>query len=227
MTKRRPIMRTIFKALAALTVAVAVVSSSAALAQDKKAAPKEKATKAQKADKADKAAPAAPVDPNTADAKTLATVPGVGDALAAAIIKGRPYKTVDDLKNVKGIGDGPKFASLKKYFVVAAAPAAPAAPAPAAKSSAPSSTAAAKTAAKETKGSTAPATKLAPGQKININTASAADLDKLPDIGPVKAKAIVDYRTAHGNFATPEDIMKVSGIKEGVFAKIKDSIVVK
>ena len=69
--------------------------------------------------------------------------------------------------------------------------------------------------------------KLAPGTKININTASAEELDKLPEIGPVKAKAIVDYRTTNGKFATPEDIMKVSGIKEGTFAKIKDFIVVK
>jgi comEA protein len=69
--------------------------------------------------------------------------------------------------------------------------------------------------------------KLAPGTKININTASAEELDKLPEIGPTKAKAIVDYRTANGKFASPEDIMKVSGIKEGTYAKIKDFIVVR
>ena len=75
--------------------------------------------------------------------------------------------------------------------------------------------------------STSSSEKLAPGTKINIDTASAEELDKLPEIGPVKAKAIVDYRVANGKFATPEDIMKVSGIKEGTFAKIKDFIVVK
>jgi len=75
--------------------------------------------------------------------------------------------------------------------------------------------------------SAASSEKLAPGTKININTASAEELDKLPEIGPVKAKAIVDYRVANGKFAAPEDIMKVSGIKEGTFAKIKDFIVVK
>jgi competence protein ComEA len=73
----------------------------------------------------------------------------------------------------------------------------------------------------------AAASKLAPGTKININTASAEELDKLPEIGPTKAKAIVDYRTANGKFAAPEDIMKVSGIKEGTYAKIKDYIVVR
>ncbi len=69
--------------------------------------------------------------------------------------------------------------------------------------------------------------KLAPGTKININTASAEELDKLPEIGPVKAQAIVDYRKANGKFASPEDVMKVSGIKEGTYAKIKDYIVVR
>jgi comEA protein len=69
--------------------------------------------------------------------------------------------------------------------------------------------------------------KLAPGTKININTATKEELDALPEIGPVKAQAIVDYRNAHGKFAAPEDVMKVSGIKEGTYAKIKDYIVVK
>lgn len=69
--------------------------------------------------------------------------------------------------------------------------------------------------------------KLAPGTKININTASAEELDKLPEIGPVKAQAIVDYRKANGPFKSPEDIEKVKGIKAGTFAKIKDFIVVK
>lgn len=65
--------------------------------------------------------------------------------------------------------------------------------------------------------------KLAPGQKININTATKDELDELFGIGPVRAQAIIDARP----FAKPEDIMKVKGIKEGEYAKIKDHIVVK
>jgi competence protein ComEA len=80
---------------------------------------------------------------------------------------------------------------------------------------------------KKSSSSSSSSSKLAPGTKININTASAEELDKLPEIGPVKAKAIVDYRDANGKFETIEDIMKVSGIKEGTFAKIKDFIVVR
>ena len=55
---------------------------------------------------------------------------------------------------------------------------------------------------------------------VNINTATQAELDALPGIGPVKSQAIIDYRKANGPFKTPEDIMKVSGIKEGEFAKL-------
>src|SRR5437868_15488682 len=59
---------------------------------------------------------------------------------------------------------------------------------------------------------------------VNINTASKEELDALPGIGPVKAQAIIDYRNANGPFKTPEDIMKVKGIKEGEFGKLKGEI---
>ncbi|HKP67215.1 MAG TPA: helix-hairpin-helix domain-containing protein, partial [Casimicrobiaceae bacterium] len=58
----------------------------------------------------------------------------------------------------------------------------------------------------------------------NINTATKEELEALPGIGPVKAQAIIDYRAANGAFKSPEDVMKVKGIKEGEFGKIKDQI---
>lgn len=61
---------------------------------------------------------------------------------------------------------------------------------------------------------------------ININTASEELLCTLPGIGSGKAKSIVAYRTEQGNFAAIEDIMKVEGIKEGLFEKIRDRITV-
>jgi comEA protein len=69
-----------------------------------------------------------------------------------------------------------------------------------------------------------PASKVAPGEKININTASVAELTRLPGIGKSKAQAIIDYRTQNGEFKKPEDIEQVKGIKAGLFAKLKDHI---
>lgn len=60
--------------------------------------------------------------------------------------------------------------------------------------------------------------------RININTASEAKLCEIPGIGATRAAAIAAYRESHGGFQKPEDIMKVSGIKEGMYEKIKDSI---
>ena len=60
--------------------------------------------------------------------------------------------------------------------------------------------------------------------KININTATEAQLCEIPGIGATRASAIVAYRQESGGFNSIEDIMKVSGIKEGTYAKIKDSI---
>lgn len=62
--------------------------------------------------------------------------------------------------------------------------------------------------------------------KININTASKEELLSLPGIGESKADRIISYREANGSFAAIDDIMKVAGIKTGVFTKIKKYITV-
>jgi competence protein ComEA len=61
---------------------------------------------------------------------------------------------------------------------------------------------------------------------ININTAALEELDQLPDIGPVIAQRIIDYRTTSGPFETIEDIMNVPGIGQVIFDKIEDLIAV-
>lgn len=61
---------------------------------------------------------------------------------------------------------------------------------------------------------------------VNINTASAAELQTLSGIGPSMAQSIIDERTQNGAFASVDDLMRVSGIGEKKLAKIKDCICV-
>ncbi len=60
--------------------------------------------------------------------------------------------------------------------------------------------------------------------RININKAGAEELMTLTGIGESRAADIIRYREENGGFRTVEDIMKVPGIKEGAFEKIKDQI---
>lgn len=63
--------------------------------------------------------------------------------------------------------------------------------------------------------------------KININTATQAQLETLPGIGPSTATNILAYRKEKGKFSKVEDIKEVSGIGNAKFEKIKDYITVK
>jgi competence protein ComEA len=176
--------------------------------------------------------PAAIININTADEKTLESLPGVGKATAKAIIEGRPYKSVDDLKRVKGMSDK-KIQALKGKISVGGA-AASTTTAAAAKTvtaadkkvtdtSAAASQKAASAEKSVTEKSSKTAKKLARGQRININSASKEDLQALPGIGPSKAQAVIDGRP----YDKPEDIMKVKGIKQKTFDKLKDYITVR
>ncbi|MFZ3131423.1 MAG: helix-hairpin-helix domain-containing protein [Desulfosporosinus sp.] len=62
--------------------------------------------------------------------------------------------------------------------------------------------------------------------KININTAGAAELDKLPGVGPVLAERIIQYRTEHGPFARAEDLKNVSGIGVITYEKMASQVTV-
>ena len=62
------------------------------------------------------------------------------------------------------------------------------------------------------------------GGKININTADAEELEKLPGVGPTLAERIVSYRDKNGAFSSIEELKKVSGIGEKKFAEIRDLV---
>ena len=59
---------------------------------------------------------------------------------------------------------------------------------------------------------------------ININTADVKALETLPGIGAAKAQAIVDYRTAHGNFKSIDELKNVKGIGDKVLEQIRELI---
>jgi competence protein ComEA len=168
-------------------------------------------------------AAAALVDINTADQKTLESLPGVGPATAKAIVEGRPYKSVDDLSKVKGLGAS-KLEKIKPLVTVGGQPAAQV---PAA-AGAPAGAAATKTAttpqaAQKAPAQAKPSAKAAvPSGPVNLNTASKEQLVALPGIGEVKAQAIIDGRP----YQKTEDVMKVKGIKQKTYDKIKDRITV-
>ena len=224
--------RALWNGLAACVAIVALLASPAALAAKKKT-PTPAAGASSASTAADKAAKTEKVNLNTADEKAIAGAKGVGDKLAKELVKNRPYKTWEEVSKVKGVGSGKKLDSLKKVLKLTEGIATKDEPAVAEKASkkktsskGDEATSASSSPSKKSSSSSS-SEKLAPGTKININTASAEELDKLPEIGPVKAQAIVEYRKANGPFKSAEDIEKVKGIKEGTFAKIKDFIVVK
>jgi len=204
------------------------------------------------------------VNINTASKSELESLPDVGPAVADNIIAARPFKTVNDLKSVSGIGDQ-RFQEIRPHVTVGAAAnhkSSSATGAPGAASSAYSSGSDKPGAEAQAKSYTPSGSPPAPGAgivttdsthsgsdkpgarekeetrargssarsetssarntgtKVNINTASKEQLEALPGIGPVKAQAIIDNRP----YKTPEDIMKVNGIKEATYDKIRDKI---
>lgn len=62
--------------------------------------------------------------------------------------------------------------------------------------------------------------------KVNLNTAGMEQLMTIPGVGESKAKSIISYREEKGRFDKIEDIMNITGIKEGMFSKMKDDITV-
>lgn len=200
------------------------------------------------------------VNINTATKSELESLPGVGPAIADNIIAARPFKSVNALKDVSGIGEQ-RFDEIRPHVTVSKSNSAGG---PADTSSARASGSDKPGARAQSENVTPPGSKNAGGiggavatdsvhsgsdkpgarekeesranrsgsdisstrnsaAKVNLNTASKEQLEALPGIGPVKAQAIIENRP----YNKPEDVMKVSGIKEGTYDKIRDQITVR
>jgi len=138
-------------------------------------------------------APGEKIDPNRTTAVELARLPRVGTSLAQRIVADRdsngPYRSLADLDRVPGVGPGLLAAigaSLTFGPVPTVAPAIPPSP-------------------------NAPLASLPPAV-TNLNSATTAEIEKLPLIGPSRAMAIVAWRERHGSFKNLDDLVLVPGV---------------
>lgn len=149
-------------------------------------------------------APGETIDPNTADAGELQRLPGIGPALAARIVADReargPFRSAADLLRVSGIGE----ATLGRLAPHLALPA-----------STPG-VAGARTSA----GDAGMPGAGGPADLVDVNTASVAELQRLPGIGPALAGRIVAHRDTAGPFRTMDDLERVPGIGPATLARI-------
>ncbi len=146
------------------------------------------------------------IDINTATQAQLETLPRIGPVTAAAIIATRPFSSIEDITRTPRIG--PKTYENLKGLITVSGVAAPAV---------------APTVALAVTSTVAPA--VAPAVvagKININTASQAQLESLPRIGPVTAAAIIANRP----FKSIDEITKVPRIGAKTYENLKSLITV-
>ncbi len=146
--------------------------------------------------------PGETIDPNIAGEVDLDRLPGVGASRARQIVENRnehgPFLTVEELARVPGIGPA-SVERLRPHLKVAAAVRAPVRA----------------RAAPEGVGGGG-----AGGVVVDLNRATAEELQSLPGIGPVTAGRIVAWREENGGFRTPDQLMEVSGVGERTFARV-------
>ncbi|HOE63539.1 MAG TPA: ComEA family DNA-binding protein [Candidatus Sumerlaeota bacterium] len=157
---------------------------------------------------------------NTASNKDLCLLKGIGPAKASAIIEFReqhgPFRTIDDLDNVSGIGPATIERIRKQITVGDIKP-----------SATPSANAATQTQSLAV--FPTPAVERAPApspKKININTAGLKELMTLPGVGEKRAQSIIEYRQRNGGFKSIEEIMNIKGVSIRNFESIKDKITI-
>jgi competence protein ComEA len=177
------------------------------------------AVEAEVAEERTRRAPLAPgerLDPNAAPAEQLDRLPRVGPELAERIVARRsargPYRTLADLDSVQGIGPA-ALAALAPHVTLPPAPASP------------SRAAARRTAAAPPSRAAAPAAeRAAPRAVVDLNRATAAELDGVPGIGPALAGRIVESRARDGRFRRVDDLRRVPGIGARSLERIRPHV---
>ena len=153
--------------------------------------------------------PGETIDPNVAGDEELDRLPGVGPARALQIVQNReengPFSTVEDLARVPGIGP----ASVERLRPFLRLDPAAARSVEAGGRREPARSAAA-----------APGGAPGGGGLVDINRATAAELQAIPGIGPVIAERIVAYRSENGPFRQVDELTQVAGVGEKTLARI-------
>jgi competence protein ComEA len=153
------------------------------------------------------------LDLNSADRSALRQLPGVGEGLAARIEADRrergPFRTVDDLRRVQGIG--PKMLERLRPLLEVT----PAGPEDAEPVAAPQP--------KAGRAPQATGKKTPPTDGIDVNAAGVAELQRLPGVGPALAQRIVEARTEKP-FRSVNDLRRVRGIGSKTLDRLRPHI---
>jgi len=159
------------------------------------------------------------VDVNTATQRELEALPGIGPATAAKIIAGRPYSSINDLARA-GVSELEieKLKPVAKAGRVKGEEKSGSKPEKSSKAEKPAKTEAAEKADKAEKPSKAE--KAAASGPVDLNTASAEELEALPGVGKATAKKIVDGRP----YSSVDDLAK-AGVSASTIDKIRGSVV--
>ncbi|HEX6039793.1 helix-hairpin-helix domain-containing protein [Longimicrobium sp.] len=180
-----------------------------------------------------RAAPLAPgerIDPNTAPADELDRLPNVGPALARRMVEWRTahgrFRTMADLDSVPGVGpallrDAAPHLALRPAPTPPSAPLKPAAKGPSARDSFQSAASVAdwerSTRQRDSRGGAA-------GAVVELNRATAAQLEALPGIGPALARRIVAWRAEHGPFGSVDALAQVPGIGPATVERLRPRV---
>jgi competence ComEA-like helix-hairpin-helix protein len=174
-------------------------------------------------------APGEKLDPNTATADDLDRIPRVGHALAERIVQARKargrFRTLADLDSVSGVGPSVLAQMAPHLTLPPAPPSSPAVTSPRSPSSSPASRGtmqgllSAPRATRRPSSTRPPST--VPAGPVDLNTASAAELEALPGIGPSLAGKVLAWRAANGRFRSADDLLKVGGIGPAKLVRLR------